>query len=303
MSVDRFTEFLYAVMLSLALVSVPTYAQLTSAEAQAATMSSNYHVTPNIVYLTANNYQEKLDVYQPAGEHPHPTLIYIHGGGWVGGTKDEAIFETMPFLQKGWAVVNVEYRLAHVSLAPAAVEDCRCALRWVTDHATQYQFDIDRIVVTGHSAGGHLSLTTGMLPGSAGLDRECPGDKELKVAAVVDWFGITDVNDLLDGPNKKDYAIEWLGSPPDREQIAKRVSPLTYVRLGLPPILMIQGDADDIVPYSHSLRLHAALDKAGVPNELVTRPGGQHGGFSTAEMERAYSHIWMFLAKYLPKTP
>ena len=303
MRLGRFTVVLYGVMISLVLVSVPTHAQLTAAEAQAATMSSDYHVMPNIVYLTANNYQDKLDVYQPAGDHPHPTLIYIHGGGWVSGTKEEAFFETMPFLQKGWAVVNVEYRLARVSLAPAAVEDCRCALRWVTDHAAEYKFDTDRIVVTGHSAGGHLSLTTGMLPGSAGLDRECPGDKELKVAAVVDWFGITDVNDLFDGPNKQDYAIEWLGSLPDREQIAKRVSPLTYVRRGLPPILMIQGDADPIVPYSHSVRLHAALDKAGVPNELVTIPGGLHGGFSNAEMETAYTHIWAFLAKYLPKTP
>lgn len=89
---------------------------------------------------------------------------------------------------------------------------------------------------------------------SAGLDRECAGDKELKAAAIVDWFGITDVNDLLDGPNKEDYAITWLGSLPDREQIAKRVSPLTYVRPGLPPIFMIHGDADDTVPYSHSVR-------------------------------------------------
>ena len=211
------------------------------------------------------------------------------------------MIEAVPFLQKGWAVVNVEYRLARVSLAPAAVEDCRCALRWVIEHAKDYKFDPNRLVLMGHSAGGHLSLTTGMLPASAGLDRECPGDKELKVAAIVDWFGITDVNDLFDGPNKQDYAIAWLGSLPDREQIAKRVSPLTYVRPGLPPILMIQGDADDTVPYSHSVRLHAALDKAGVPNELLTIPGGKHGGFSHAELETAYAHIWAFLAKYLPK--
>src|SRR5712692_4055759 len=134
MRFGRFTAVLCAAMISLALVSVPSHAQLTAAEAQAATMSSDYYVTANIVYLTANNYQAKLDVYQPAGDHPHPTLIYIHGGGWVGGTKEEAFLETMPFLQKGWAVVNVEYRLARVSLAPAAVEDCRCALRWVMDH-------------------------------------------------------------------------------------------------------------------------------------------------------------------------
>jgi acetyl esterase/lipase len=293
--------FSYAVLAGLALASVPSHAQLTPAESNAATMSADYAVTPNIVYLTVNNYQNRLDVYQPAGDNPHPTLIYIHGGGWVEGVKEEDVIETVPFLQKGWAVVNVEYRLARVSLAPAAVEDCRCALRWVIEHAKEYKFDPNRLVVMGHSAGGHLSLTTGMLPASAGLDRECPGDKELKVAAIVDWFGITDVNDLFDGPNKQDYAIAWLGSLPDREQIAKRVSPLTYVRPGLPPTIMIQGDADDTVPYSHSVRLHAVLDKAGVPNELLTIPGGKHGGFSHAELETSYTHIWAFLAKYLPK--
>ena len=74
--------------------------------------------------------------------------------------------------------------------------------------------------------------------------------------------------------------MAWLGSVPNREEIAQRVSPLTYVRPGLPPILTVQGDADPTVPYSHSLRLRNALNKAGVPNELVTIPGGKHGQFT-----------------------
>ena len=84
----------------------------------------------------------------------------------------------------GWAVVNVEYRLGQVARAPAAVEDCLCALRWVIASAEEYGFDTERIVVTGNSAGGHLALTTGILPASAGLDRQCPGDEELSVAAT-----------------------------------------------------------------------------------------------------------------------
>lgn len=282
------------------LASTLSWSQLTAVEANAAVMSGDYSVKPDIVYLTANNYQNKLDVYQASGEQPHPTLIYIHGGGWVEGRKEEDVLEAMPFLEKGWSVVNVEYRLAGVSLAPAAVEDCRCALRWVIEHAKDYKFDADRIVLMGHSAGGHLSLITGMLPLSAGLDRECAGDKELRVAAIIDWFGITDVNDLLEGPNMQDYAVMWLGSLTDREQVAKRVSPLTYVRPALPPTIMIHGDADDTVPYAHSVRLHAALDKAGVPNELLTIPGGKHGEFNHSQLETSYAHIWAFLGKYLP---
>ena len=143
-------------------------------------------------------------------------------------------------------------------------------------------------------------MTTGMLPASAGLDRQCPGPDNLKVAAIVNWYGISDVNDLLDGPNMKAYAVAWLGSAPDREQIAKRLSPLTYVRPGLPPALTIHGDADPTVPYAQSVRLHKALGDAGVPNELMTIPGGKHG-FDCCNLTQrinAYAKIREFLTRH-----
>jgi acetyl esterase/lipase len=131
-----------------------------------------------------------------------------------------------------------------------------------------------------------------------GLDRECPGPEELQVSAIIDWYGITDVADLLGGPNMKTCAVEWLASLPNRQEIAARVSPLNYVRPGLPPILIIHGDADPTVPYSHAVRLHEALQKAGVPNRLFTVPGGKHGGFSRAEMLQIYAAIHEFLAAH-----
>ena len=88
----------------------------------------------------------------------------------------------------------------------------------------------------GNSAGGHLALTTGMIPVSAGLDSLCPGSEVPKVAAIINWYGITDVDELLAGPNVRNYAVAWLGGMSNRDEIAKRVSPLTYVRAGLPPI-------------------------------------------------------------------
>ena len=258
-----------------------------------------YRVTPNITYLTANNFEAKLDVYARSDVTiPQPTMIWIHGGGWTGGNKEGATFSLLPYMEMGWNVVNVEYRLAKISLAPAAVEDCLCALRWVIRNAKQYNFDTTKLVVSGSSAGGHLALTTAMIPASAGLDRECPGNEELRVAAVVDWFGITDVADLLDGVNRKTYAVQWMGSMPNRVEIANRVSPLTYVRPGLPPIISIQGDQDPTVPYAHSVRLQDALKKVAVDGELVTIPGGRHGGFTRAENQRAYAAIKAFLAKH-----
>jgi acetyl esterase/lipase len=263
------------------------------------TVAYAYRTTPNITYLTATNFDAKLDVYQPVGvTTPNPTLVFFHGGGWTGGSKEGNTLTNLLWMDMGWTVVNVEYRLAKNSPAPAAVEDCLCAMRWIYRNAKQYNFDTSRIVVTGQSAGGHLALTTGMIPASAGLDRQCPGTEDLKVAAIVDWYGITDVNDLLEGPNMRTYAVQWLGSMPNRAEVAKRISPLTYVRPGLPPILMIQGDADPTVPYTHSLRLREALDKAGVPNELVTVAGGKHGNFTVDENLKNYAAIRAFLTRH-----
>ena len=152
--------------------------------------------------------------------------------------------------------------------------------------------------MTGNSAGGHLALTTGMIPASAGLDRQCPGTETLSVAAIINWYGITDVGDLLDGPNMKTYAVTWMGSMPNRDQIAERVSPLTYVRPGLPPILTIHGDADPTVPYQHALRLGDALDGAGVANQLHTVPGGRHGGFNEQQTVAIFETIQQFLDRH-----
>ncbi|MEO7143569.1 MAG: alpha/beta hydrolase [Bryobacteraceae bacterium] len=282
----------------LLLASGASFGQLPPAAEWAAHAQNEYQAIPNITYLVANNYEDKLDVYQRRGASgPQATVIYIHGGGWVGGSKEGSLMSLMPWFEMGWNVVNVEYRLGRVSLAPAAVEDCLCALRFVAAHASKYGIDTSRLVVTGESAGGHLALTTGMIPESAGLDRECPGVPLPKVAAIVNWFGITDVDDLLDGPNRKSYAVAWMGSMPDRDEIAKRVSPLTYVRAGLPPILTIHGDADPTVPYQHALRLRDALTKAGVPNVLLTIPGGKHGGFTPDERTKAFTTIREFLKK------
>jgi acetyl esterase/lipase len=283
----------------LAVFPASSRAQSSGVADWAAHLSGDYRVVPNITYLTANNWDAKLDVYTPSeAAGPLPTLIYIHGGGWVRGNKESNVLRILPYLQMGWAVVNVEYRLGPVSLAPAAVEDCRCALRWVIRNAEAYHFDVSRLVVSGNSAGGHLSLTTGMLPASAGLDRQCPGQEELKVAAIINWYGITDVADLLEGENERSYAVEWMGSMTDREAVARRVSPLTYVRADLPPIMTIHGDADPTVPYTHATRLKAALDQAGVSNELVTVPDGGHGGFSSEEMVDIFIKIRAFLSQH-----
>jgi len=274
------------------------------ASAWAAGAFSEYRVAPNITYKKANGHDVKLDVITAGvASQVRPTVIYIHGGGWVGGSKEDHALFVSPYLTRGMNAVNVEYRVASESLAPAAVEDCRCALRWVYRHAKEYGFDTSKLVVAGESAGGHLSLMTGMLdPAAAGFDNECPADQasgsSMKVAAIIDYCGITDVADLLEGSHLQSFALMWLGSLPNRVELARRISPLTYVRPGLPPTIIIHGDQDTTVPYLHGVRLHEALDRAGVPNQLLPIPGEKHWGWPRDQYLKAQQTIFAFLEQH-----
>jgi acetyl esterase/lipase len=288
--------FMRAILLSTALACQAAWAQLPPAADWAVHAANNYQAIPNVTYLTASNHELKLDVYQRRGATtPQPTVIYFHGGFWVAGAKEGSL---IPWMEMGWNVVNVEYRLGRQALAPAAVEDCLCALRFLNNQAKTYNIDTGRIVVTGESAGGHLALTTGILPESEGLDRECAGAPLARVAAIINWFGITDVADVIEGAHAANAAKQWMGSMPNRLEIARRVSPLTYVRPGLPPILTIHGDQDPVVPYQHAVQLHAALSKVDSPNQLITISGGRHGGFTPEERTRIFVALREFLAKY-----
>ena len=291
---------LFLSFLLVGIVSTPSFAQLSPSAEWAVHMANRYQIFPNITYLTASNYEAKLDIYKRRDTTgPQPTVIYMHGGFWAAGTKEGSLTALMPWMEMGWNVVNVEYRLARVAPAPAAVEDGLCALRFLAAQAKTYNIDVNRLVVTGESAGGHLTLTSAMIPESAGLDRQCAGNTPVpKVAAAINWFGITDVADVIDGPNQANLAVTWLGSLPNKDEIAKRVSPLTYVRPGLPPILTIHGDQDRLVPYNHATRLHEALTKAGVPNQLLTIPKGGHGNFTPEERTRIFATIREFLKKH-----
>jgi acetyl esterase/lipase len=289
-------------LLLLVVVSVFSQPQAAEPFGWAIDVQQGYQTAANITYSVADGYESKLDVYaRRSATGLVPTVINFHGGGWVGGTKEGNTLHLLPYIEMGFSIVNVEYRLARVALAPAAVEDCRLALRWVIKNAKTYNIDTERIVVTGGSAGGHLALITGMLDSTAGFDASREWDQTnppLKVAAIVNWFGITDVNDLLSGPNRQNYAVSWVGSGADRDVIARRVSPLSYIRKDLPPVFTVHGTSDQLVPYAHATRLHAALDKAGVPNRLVTIPNGKHGGFTREQMLQIYAGIREFLKQH-----
>jgi acetyl esterase/lipase len=278
---------------------IPSAAQLAKNSRWTSGLKDRYKVTLNIAYCRVDTISDRLDLYVPKGlKIPVPVLVWIHGGGWGRLSKDSISGQIIPYLELGWIVVNVDYRLTAAGLAPAAVQDCRAALRWIAANAKRLNADLERIVLSGTSAGGHLALITGMLPSGIAFDTLGELRQTPRVAAIVNHYGITDVNDLLGGANRKGYAVAWIGEQPNKNEVAKTVSPLTYVRKGLPPIFSVQGDADPTVPYSHSVRLHAALDSVGAPNERMTIPGGQHGKFTKDENENIRLRIEAFLTKY-----
>ena len=135
---------LFFVLLALSVISTRTSAQ--SSATWAVHADSTYQTAPNLTYLTASNYESKLDIYYRRGATtPQPTVVYFHGGFWAAGTKEGAVTKIIPWREMGWNVVNVEYRLARVAPAPAAVEDCLCALRFLAAQAKTYMIDVNRI--------------------------------------------------------------------------------------------------------------------------------------------------------------
>jgi acetyl esterase/lipase len=253
-------------------------------------------VHSDLAYLWTSASQ-KLDLYVPiALPAPPPLVVFVHGGGWMSGRKDDALPSVARFLSAGWAVANVEYRLGYEATAPAAAADVRCAVKWAANHGAEYGYEAGRIVLAGESAGAHLVLLAAFADTSARFDVSCPAPMPA-VAGVIDWAGITDVNDLIAGPNERGWATGWVGFFPDAAARARLASPLRWIRPGLPPVLIVHGDSDRTVPFSHAQRLHHALDDAGVANELVVIPGGDHGPASAAEADSIWAAIRRFLTE------
>jgi len=252
--------------------------------------AADYQVQGNIRY--ARRAETVLDIVQaraPALGN-RPGVVIFHAGGWVEGTK-ETMLESfaVPFVEHGFVVANVEYRLAKSAPAPAAVEDALQAAKWFRDHAEEYKLDPARIVTLGESAGGHLALMTALVPATTNFG------PVTKIAAVIDFYGVADVAEQVS--QHKPYAIDWIPDQAGRMDLARQMSPITYVRKSLPPVLAIHGDADPTVPYEQSVSLVKALKTVGNQADLITVPDGQHG-FSPEQMSKLWPDVYKWLKKH-----
>jgi acetyl esterase/lipase len=271
--------------------------------------TSKYKVEGNIPYdthpatLLDMIYPKDMKKNDPSANNSKkfPGVIMFHGGGWIRTSKS-----TMPtfynrFLSHGFVVCNAEYRMAdntgqfspENSPAPAAVEDALKAAKWFWDHADEYNVDKSRIVVTGASAGGHLALMVGLCTDSS-LGPTAP--KDFKIAAIVNGYGPADVPDLLQ--RRTSWAVQWLPpETPDRDALAKKLSPMTYVCKDIPPLITVQGSRDTTVPIIQNQHLTEALKAAGADVDMHIVEGAAHG-FTNATWPDAEKAMFDFLEKH-----
>ncbi|MGV3729701.1 MAG: alpha/beta hydrolase fold domain-containing protein [Sphingopyxis sp.] len=255
----------------------------------------------DLVYRQADGTALHLDLYLHAGARrtPVPVLLYFHGGGWARGARPAGWQAFRPYLDAGFSVAAVQYRLAGEARAPAAVIDARCALHWAGANAARFGFDPDRILLAGSSAGAHLALMAGLLPASNAIDAaECRNPP--RAAAVIDFYGPTDLAVLRSGGGGLHPTVaNWIGARDDAAEMARAMSPLTWLDAASPPIFIVHGDADKVVPIAQSQILKRRLDALGIRSDFVVVAGGGHGKFDAAARAAMMARLvaWLCAAK------
>jgi acetyl esterase/lipase len=230
----------------------------------------------NVVYGTGGGRPLHLDLCSPAKiDRPAPAVLFIHGGAWRTGKRQDYRIYTTHFAKLGYVTATASYRLFREAPYPAAVQDVKCAVRWLRANAARLHIDPERIAVAGGSAGGHLSMLVGYAPG---LHEGDGGHAEVssKVAAVVDIYGPADLTTPVG--RKASVVKDFLGGKSYDEAPAlwQEASPITHLRAGAPPTLILHGTLDEVVPIGQSDLLAARLKELGVPAEYERIDGWPH---------------------------
>jgi acetyl esterase/lipase len=254
----------------------------------------------DIAYVEGGDARQKLDLFLPAKSDTArlcPLLIWVHGGAWMAGSKDQCFPLRLGFLEGGYALASIGYRLSSDAVFPAQIEDCKAAVRWLRAHAAEHRIDPERFAVWGSSAGGHLVALLGTSSGMKAFDVGAQLDISSRVQAVVDYYGPTDFHAFLSTPGFESHQLldspelRLLGGPlAEKRELAALANSITHVTADDPPFLIVHGAADRTVPANQSELLHAALQKAGVASELHIIPGAGHGG---AEFQDATALGWV----------
>ena len=263
------------------------------ASAQSTVSAKGFVLQRDLQYVPGGDPAQRLDLYLPEtpSDKPLPLLIWIHGGGWLGGSKSGGPGAGM--VHHGYAAASIEYRFSNKAVFPAQIQDCQAAIRWLRANSAKYNIDPNRIGVWGASAGGHLAALVGT---SGGKKAFAPiggnEDQSDQVQAVIDLFGPTDFNTVMDqaAADKDIKNIFKFNTPKDpyscligvhmgeNKEKCDAASPAHFVSKDVPPTLILHGTADTLVPYAQSVEFFDLLQKAGVDVTLQKFPGSGHGG-------------------------
>lgn len=226
---------------------------------------------------------QRLDLYLAtrASSAPAPIAVLIHGGGWVRGSRKDAAPLIPSLLAKSFVVANIGYRVASEALAPAAAEDVRNAISWIASHSKEWNADIQRMLLVGWSAGAHLAMLAAVAPSDS------IGGPQCKARAMISFWGITDVADLLGGAHARDFAQQWLPDSPQRFALAKKLSPCSYDWNGGPALCAVHSVNDDVVPFEQSEKLVSKLKNANHPATLMQLA---HSGHAAPEAQ--FPHLF-----------
>jgi acetyl esterase/lipase len=255
----------------------------------------------DVPYAKVHDTELKLDLMAPKGEKgPFPAVVVIHGGAWRAGSKRDCQVVMPALVRKGYVAISPDYRFCPKEPFPAQVEDVKAAVRWVKNHAKEYNIDPERVGAMGFSAGGHLAMMLGLTAAGDGLEGDSSaGGPDSRVKAVVNFFGPTDLaaSDIpeVSKPLVKDFLG---GTPKEKPELAAKASPLSYVTKDDAPVLTFQGTKDPLVPATQATKLAQAMTAAGVPGRVELLIGAQHG-WDGPERERTISETLVFFDKYL----
>jgi acetyl esterase/lipase len=256
----------------------------------------------NIEYGTGGERKLHLDLYLPKGRTKStPAVIFIHGGAWKSGKRSDMKFYCVKFAEKGYVTATVTYRLTDEAPFPAAVHDVKCAVRWLRVNAVKYKVDPERIVVSGNSAGGHLSMMIGysddpLLEGSGGYN-----GVSSRVCAVVNFYGPTDLT--TDFAKKQGVVEDFMGGKTFDESpdVYKQASPLFHLNKDDPPTLIFHGTIDGTVPVVQADKLAEKLKKLGIDYVYERYDGWPHAmDLADAVNRRCVYQMEQFFKKYIP---
>ena len=237
----------------------------------------NIIVHKDLVYKTTSEKELKLDIYhQKQINAPTPLIIFIHGGSWKKGNKDDYRKYLVDYANKGYITATVAYRFSQESPFPAAFHDVVCAVKWLKENAANYNIDSQNIALVGGSAGGHLAMMVGYHSRDQNYQAECEVTTDTKVKAIVNLYG--PANLTTDFATGHPTVHQFIGQPYKKEikHLYDAASPLFFVSPDDPPTLTFHGTIDKIVPVVQSDMLHAALQKNNVPSEYHRLKGWPH---------------------------